>query len=179
MTGHGFFFKSPITPRRLESKRTEEQITANTTASAQWVFNEFRSLVEMAGIDNAIELEHFLNGYTANKGTIGMHGIDAMLGLKKDAWGGLAKSFVSRFWKPRHARSRIVQQLYDRQAAIADIAPEKRTLEEGQLYHQINQATKYFTQLREAQRQGIRTKEQINKEMFERADAIMNPGRSR
>lgn len=177
ITGFGFFFDSPITPRRLESKRREEQFTHNTTAAAQWVFNNFRGLVKLANIDNAIELEHFLNAYTAGKGTVGLRLVDTLFGLKDDP--GFTRHFFSRFWKPRHSRSRILQQLYDQQAVIADIAPEKRTLEQSQLYSQMNQATKYFTQLRKAQREGLRTQEQIDKEMFERADAIMNPGRNK
>ena len=168
-----FYFESEITPRRLQNKPALEQVTRNTTASAQWVFKNFRPLVEFIGISNAIQLEQFLNGYTAGKGTLGLRSVDAMLGFQNNQ--DLSEAMLSRWYTPPHKAGRIVSQMYDLSSQLTEVA--EKTPEQFALVRQLDEAKRYFAELRRAEERGERTLDEINRIMFEIADEIMERNR--
>lgn len=123
VAGYDFFRRSEQTPFWIKRNQVpEEQVRAGTSKMAQeafYLFNRYTPDFLRLGIDNPIELEQFIGGYTAGFSTSFFRWVDETAGLKdhvgmQPGIEGTYGAFLNRFARQTpHGSSRAVDQFYN------------------------------------------------------------------
>jgi hypothetical protein len=173
-TGRDFFRGQELTPFWIEKTKTpEQQVRQSTTKTAQWMYQIFGKHIPT--VDNPIELEQLMGGYTAGFTTTIMKSIDDISGLK-DHPGFQLNPAGSFFRQTPHGASRAVNDLYEEGKRIEQIDSGERTPGERSKITRINRAKQEFSRIRKDLELGRIEKTEADRRMFQIAHRII--GRS-
>ena len=173
-TGRDFFRGQELTPFWIEKTKTpEKQVRQSTTKTAQWMYQIFGKNIPT--VDNPIELEQLMGGYTAGFTTSIMKMIDDISGLKDHP--GFLPTPIGAFTRQTpHGASRAVNDLYDEGKRIEQIESSERTPGERSKITRINRAKQEFSRIRKDLELGRIEKTEADRRMFQIAHRII--GRS-
>jgi hypothetical protein len=173
VTGYDFFTQKKQTPFWTEKGRLPaEQMRADTTVVAQEMFKAVGHLIP--GIDNPIELQHAIGGYTAGASITLMKSLDELFDLKGHpgiAPGVLApfSSFLNRFARQTpHRSSRAVDEFYERSTELEQMGPA-RSQRENRLLKAMNRDRKAISAIRKQVDRGSITPTEGDRRIYEMA----------
>ena len=177
--GYDFFTMREQTPFWVEKTNVpEEQMRAGTTVTMQNLFKSMpTSALKSFGIDNPIEFEHFLSGYTAGTTTAFARWSDEMFKLKdhpgiRPGIESVYSSFTNRFARQTpHGSSRTVDEFYDLSQEVSRRGRGgSRTREDRKLIRDINRDRGRMADIRRQVDNGTLTRTDGDRMIFEIAN---------
>lgn len=154
-TGKDFYFGTDITPRGLTYKRPEEQVKYNTTATAQFLFENLQGPLGLLGIDNPLEVEKVLEGYVTRAAYRGlMEPLETLTGAR-DHSDYMRIDPMSRFYRgAERVPSEATNKLYRERDRIQRIPRQERTAEDRVKLRRFNRAANEMSDLRKMYQAG-------------------------
>jgi hypothetical protein len=175
-SGYDFFTQREQTPFWVQkTKIPEEQMRAGTAVTVQELYKIVPDVALRAfGIDNPIELQHFLGGFTAGGLPTVAKSFDELMKLKDHPGiqpGVLApfSTFLNRFARQKpHRASATVDEFY----RMAETVEQKahRTGADRRLLRQINQDRNKMSAVRKRMESGQITRVEADRLIFEIAN---------
>lgn len=162
-SGHSSFTGRPMTPEWMQrSRKPIDQMTAQTTETSRIMFDWFGRYLPT--IDNPIEMEALLGGYTANFSTTIARTIDDLTGLKDY---NFQLNPLNRFTKQTaHGQGVAVDKLYQLSKDL-DQRSDELSATDLRLRRDVNRAKKRLSAINKRQRSGGLSREEADKQKFD------------
>lgn len=186
-TGKDFFRGRDLTPFYIEQNNPpEKQVLRSTTEVAQKLFRMIQATGGDVFVDNPIELEQLIAGYTAGASTSFMRWVDEVSGLKdhpgiRPGFESTYSTFLNRFARQTpHGASRAVDEFYNRVAPVIEREYRSSTTKTPAMRRSYRQVQRDKDRMEEIRRQvrsgalsrveGDRLQYEIARKALERED---------